>query len=143
MGLTALAEAGLLVQAHLLAAAAAILLGIVQFARRKGTRWHKTLGWAWIGCAAVTAVTSLFIQNLNEGGYSLTHLFTVITIIGLPIAVYAIRSGDVLLHRNTMIAVYTGALIIAFFFTLTPGRLLHRILFGEPPPAAAAPATRP
>ncbi len=139
MGLAALAEAGLLVQTHLVAASLAIVLGFAQFVGRKGTTLHRALGWSWVASAVVTALTSLFIQNLNEGGYSLIHLLTVGTIIGLPIAIHAIRNGDVLLHRNVMLALYAGALMIAFIFTLTPGRLLHRVLFGETPAAVSTP----
>jgi uncharacterized membrane protein len=141
MSFAALAEAGVLVQTHLIAASLAIVLGFAQFVGRKGTRIHRAIGWSWVVSATVTALTSIFIQNLNEGGYSLTHLLTIGTIIGLPIAIHAIRNGDVLLHRNVMLALYAGALMIAFIFTLTPGRLLHRVLFGEAP--AAAPAADP
>lgn len=130
MDWTPLIEAGPLVQGHIIAAAASVLLGLIQFVGRKGTRVHKTLGWAWVGLIAVTAGTSLFMRNLNDGGFSFTHGFTALAAIGVPAAIVAIRRGDVLKHRNFMVAVYVGALLIAGAFTLTPGRLLHEALFG-------------
>ena len=129
MNWTPLIEAGLLVQGHIAAAVASAGVGLLQFVGRKGTAVHKTLGWVWIGLVAVTAFTSLFMRNLNDGGFSLTHGFTALAAIGVPGAVLAIRRGDVLLHRNFMFAVYVGGLLIAGAFTLTPGRLLHDVMF--------------
>lgn len=136
MDWTPLIEAGPLVQGHIIAAVVSALVGAAQFVGRKGSSVHKTLGWIWIGLIAITAGTSIFMRNLNDGGFSLTHGFTALAALGVPAAVLAIRRGDVLLHRNFMVAVYVGGLLIAGAFTLTPGRLLHDVLFvgeGSPP----------
>jgi uncharacterized membrane protein len=34
-------------------------------------------------------------------------------------------------HRNAMIAIFTGALVIAGIFTFWPGRIMHAVLFGH------------
>ena len=48
----------------------------------------------------------------------------------LVLAIRAIRRGDVKGHRNWMIGLYTGALVITGGFTLLPGRTMHLVLFG-------------
>lgn len=121
----AILEADLLTQTHLVFACVAIVLGALQFAGRKGTGLHKTIGWSWVVAMVGVAGTSLFMRNLNEGGLSFTHAFTAWTAIGLPLGIMAARRGSILRHRAFMIALYVGGLVIAAFFTLTPGRLLH------------------
>jgi uncharacterized membrane protein len=34
-------------------------------------------------------------------------------------------------HRNAMLAIFTGALIIAGAFTFAPGRIMHTTVFGN------------
>jgi len=33
-------------------------------------------------------------------------------------------------HRFSMIGIFSGALVVAGFFTFAPGRIMHKILFG-------------
>ena len=47
----------------------------------------------------------------------------------LPLAIYRIRMGDVNGHAKTMKGLFFGALVIAGFFTLVPGRLLGNLLW--------------
>jgi len=44
---------------------------------------------------------------------------------------HAARRGRVEAHRYTMISVHVGGIWIAGLFTLLPGRLLHRAVFGS------------
>jgi len=48
----------------------------------------------------------------------------------LPLAVLRARRHEVARHRSAMIALFTGALVIAGAFTLLPGRIMHAVLFG-------------
>jgi uncharacterized membrane protein len=41
-----------------------------------------------------------------------------------------VRRGNISGHRNAMLGLYVGGLLIAGGFTLFPGRLLHRVFFG-------------
>jgi uncharacterized membrane protein len=123
-------QAPLLTQIHIVCAILAIVLGAVQFLKRKGTSWHKRIGWAWVAIMVVVAGTSLFMRDLNEGQLSITHAFTILTVFALPGAIYAIRKGAILQHRALMMMLYIGGLTIAAVFTLMPGRLLHKVLFG-------------
>ena len=48
----------------------------------------------------------------------------------LPLGVYYARSHRVRGHKLTMRGLFAGALVIAGIFTLVPGRIMHRVLFG-------------
>ena len=56
------------------------------------------------------------------------HLFTLLTIVSLPRAVYRARTHDVRGHRANMIGLFTGGLVIAGLFALIPGRFLGNAL---------------
>ena len=77
----------------------------------------------------VTAISSLFIRELNHGAFSLIHFFSGWTLVGLPMGVAFARRHQVKLHRRTMTGLYLGGLIIAGVFTFVPGRLMWRMFF--------------
>jgi uncharacterized membrane protein len=125
-----LLNASWLTQLHIACAVGAIVLGALQFLGKKGSDFHKKVGWSWVAIMVVVATTSLFMRDLNDGGLSITHAFTALTVFALPAAIYAIRKGAVLQHRALMLMLYVGGLFIALAFTITPGRLLHKVFFG-------------
>jgi uncharacterized membrane protein len=45
-------------------------------------------------------------------------------------ALWNVRRGNIRGHRNAMLGLYWGGLLIAGGLTLLPGRLLHRLFFG-------------
>ena len=112
---------------HLSAAVAALLLGIVMLARRKGTRSHKLIGRTWASLMLAVAISSLWLPSFLHFGW--IHLFTLLTLIALPRAIWKIRHGDVPGHAKSMKALFFGALLIAGLFTLVPGRLLGNLLW--------------
>ena len=118
------------IQAHVMAAVAAFGLGLILFLNRKGSRFHKLMGWTWVGLMATTAGSSLFITGLNGDHYSLIHGLTAFTLLMLPIGVMAARRHDVVRHRRTMTGLFLGALIVAGAFTFLPGRLMWSLFFG-------------
>jgi uncharacterized membrane protein len=119
------------VQVHVLAALTAAVLGIVQFAGRKGTLPHRTIGWVWAVAMAVTALSSVaMVGSCAVKGFSVIHLLTAFTLFTLPVAVWHGRRGRVAEHRRDMISLYVGAMVIAGAFTLMPGRLMHDIVVG-------------
>jgi uncharacterized membrane protein len=120
----------LMIQVHIIAALAALGVGTVILFRRKGAGLHKTLGWAWVVAMGVTAVSSLFITGLNGNFYSFIHLLSGWTIIGLPMAIYAIRSGKVQTHRRAMTGMFVGGLLIAGALTFLPGRFMFEFFLG-------------
>ena len=130
MTLAPLATASPAILIHLASTLTALGLGILMLVRRKGTVSHKTLGWAWVILMAIAAGSSFFITGLNPAGFSPIHLLSVITLLALPWAIYAIRRRNVRSHRWTMISIFTGGLVVAGIFTLLPGRLLGGVVFG-------------
>ena len=121
------------VMIHLGTALPALLLGPIILFRRKGDKRHKLLGRIWVGLMLVTAIASAFIRAPGAGvagtGFSFIHIFTVWTLISVPMGLYFIRRGNQKAHRDTMTGLYAG-LCIAGAFTLIPGRLLGNMVFG-------------
>lgn len=128
--LARIAEAPLVIRVHLLAALTALSIGIVLMMRVKGTALHKALGWSWVAAMGITAVSSLFIRELNHGAFSFIHLLSGWTIVGLPGAVYAIKRGKVATHRRAMTGMFVGGLLLAGLFAFIPGRLLWTVFLG-------------
>ena len=118
------------IQLHIAAALTALLLGTVQLIGVKGTTAHRIIGWTWVIAMAITAVSSLFIRQINPGSFSFIHLLSGWTIIGLPMAVYAARKHRVLAHRRAMTGMFVGGLIVAGALTFLPGRLMWGVFFG-------------
>lgn len=67
-------------------------------------------------------------QFLNHFG--LIHTFSLLDLVSLPTAYFAARRGDLYLHRAAMISLYVGGLLIAGALAFSPGRMLHKWLFG-------------
>lgn len=125
-----IAEAPLVVRVHLFAALTALAIGTVLMMRVKGTALHRLLGWTWVLAMGTTAVSSLFIRELNHGAFSFIHLLSGWTIVGLPGAVYAIKRGKVAIHRRAMTGMFVGGLLLAGLFAFIPGRLLWTVFLG-------------
>jgi uncharacterized membrane protein len=104
----------------------ALPLGAYILLRRKGGRLHRLLGRVWAGLMVTTAISSFW---LGDEGLSFIHLFSMMTLISVPLAIFWIRRGDVQRHQRTMTYVYIG-LVVAGLFAFTPGRLFATWLFG-------------
>lgn len=103
-----------------------LFLGIPVLLMKKGTRRHKLLGRIWATLMMITAISSFWLQGLI-GTIGPIHIFSVVTLISIPRAVWAIRKGDVATHQRAMIGPYIG-LVIAGLFSFMPGRLLGNIV---------------
>jgi uncharacterized membrane protein len=113
------------------AAMSAFVLGLVQFAAPKGTLPHRTLGWIWVLLMASVAVSSFWIHQIRLlGPWSPIHLLSIFTLTMLPLAVWCAHQHRVADHRRIMIALFSGALVVAGLFTLLPGRIMHAVVFG-------------
>jgi uncharacterized membrane protein len=132
MSLAPLLDASPAIQVHAFAAMAAFALGAVQLAAPKGTLPHRTVGWIWVALMVIVSATAFFIHELRLWGpWSPIHLLAIFTLATLPLAVLHARRHRVISHRNAMIAIFTGALVIAGLFTFLPGRLMHAVVFGQ------------
>ncbi len=124
-----LARASPLVQFHVVTVFIALVLGPVQFALPKGTRAHRAIGWVWVSALGATALASLFIREMNHGGFSPIHLFSAMTLIGLPLGIFAAHGGRRHAHARAMIGLYIG-LVIAGLTAIAPGRMVWDMFFG-------------
>ncbi|MDB5743836.1 MAG: hypothetical protein JWR68_2151 [Polaromonas sp.] len=123
---------------HLAAAASATVIGpVALWARLAGLqrpRLHRAFGYAWVTLMLFTAVSALFIRDFrlpNLGGYTPIHLLVPITFAGLFGAFWALREGNIRLHRRSMLGTYIGGNLIAGAFTLVPGRYLGNLLWNS------------
>ena len=131
MNLAPLTNAPFAIQLHAYAALAAFTLGLMQLARTKGTGSHRAWGYAWVGLMLVIAISSFWIQDMRVWGpWSPIHLLSIMVLVMLPLAIYFARVHRIRGHKLTMLGIFSGALIIAGIFTLVPGRIMHRVLFG-------------
>jgi len=132
VSLAPLLDATPAIQLHAFAAIAAFALGAVQLAAPKGTLPHRTVGWIWVALMTVVAASSFWIHELRIWGpWSPIHLLAIFTLVMLPLAIMHARRHNVSRHRNAMISIFTGALVIAGLFTFAPGRIMHAVLFGH------------
>lgn len=118
------------IKLHVLAAVAAFFVGLVMLARPKGDKLHKIIGWSWVVLMTATALSSLFITELNGDFYSFIHLISGWTLIALPMAIYLVRQGKVRQHARTMVGLFVGGMLIAGGLTLLPGRLMWALFLG-------------
>lgn len=118
------------IKIHLVTAVAALALGAVLMAVRKGRTFHRAAGWAWVGLVSVTAGATLFITSLNHGSWSWLHLLTGWVLIGLPLAVFAAKRHAVARHRRHMMGLFYGGFAINVFVAFLPGRALWMTFFG-------------
>ncbi len=121
---------------HAFFALIAVPVGLYILLTKKGTQKHKSTGRIWTLFLLIVSFTALFIQAINPGEYSLIHLLIPWTIGSLIYSIWSIRKFQKTklqkykkAHMYSMIGVYVGALLVAGFFTLMPGRLFYEILF--------------
>ena len=132
MSLAPLLNAAPVIQIHAFAAIGAFALGLVQLAAPKGTLPHRTIGWIWVALMAVIAVSSFWIHELRiVGPFSPIHLLSIFTLVMLPLAVMHARRHNVTRHKQAMIGIFTGALLVAGAFTFLPGRIMHAVALGN------------
>ena len=131
MSLAPLLEAAPAIPVHAFAAMAAFVLGVIQFAAPKGTLPHRTIGWIWVVLMLAVALSSFWIHQLKVWGpWSPIHLLSIFTLVMVPLGVWRAHRHRVTDHRRIMIAVFSGALVVAGLFTLLPGRIMHAVIFG-------------
>ena len=130
MSLEPLLTASPVIQLHLAAALAALVIGTVQFAGAKGTLPHRTLGIAFVATMAVTALSAIFIRSSPDGGFSWIHVFIPLSLFGLVGLVRSVRRAGSRSHRRIVSLLFFGSLIIPGLFAFMPGRLLHTLVTG-------------
>ena len=114
---------------HLATLAVVLVITPVMMLRRRGDNRHRFLGWIWAVCLFLAALVSLDMREINDGGFSLIHILSVVTLIGVPVLILSARRRDIKRHRGQARAFVVGALLIAGFFTFPFDRMLGSWLF--------------
>ena len=114
---------------HLATIAVALALTPAVLWRRRGTPQHRQFGYVWVSMLAITALLTFDIRMINQGNFSVIHLLSVLTLVGLARVVMTARSRDLRSHRQAVRQLALGALLIAGFFTFPFDRLLGHWLF--------------
>lgn len=115
---------------HLATVIPAIPLGAYVLVSRKGGPNHRLLGRIWLGLMFATALSTVFIRDINNGQFSFIHVFTVLTFIAVPQALISARRGRIEEHKRHLVGFYSGALLIAGLFSFLPGRTMWHWAFG-------------
>lgn len=104
-------------------------LGLYLLLAPKGTPMHKQLGMLWITLMVVTALSTLFI---HEGmRLSWIHIFVPLTLRAAWLTISKARRGDIKGHRNEIVSLYLGALMIPGVWAFAiEGRLMNAMLLG-------------
>ena len=132
MSLAPLLDAAPAIELHAFAALTAFALGMGQLSAPKGTLPHRTIGWIWVTLMAIVSLSSFWIHELRLwGAWSPIHLLSIFTLAMLPLAVWAAHRHAVDRHRRAMTGLFFGALVIPGLFTLMPGRIMHKVVFGD------------
>ena len=113
---------------HVSTVVPALLLGGPILIMKKGTALHKALGRVWAVLMMTTALSSFWLQGL-VGTIGPIHIFSVITLVSIPRAIWAIRNGDIVTHQRAMVGPYIG-LLVAGLFAFMPGRTMGELVVG-------------
>ncbi|MEO1573283.1 MAG: DUF2306 domain-containing protein [Bacteroidota bacterium] len=131
MNWQALWNDGLVISVHALVAIFAMAVGAIQLTAPKGTLRHQWFGYVWVGTMAIVAMTSFWIHEFRWWGpFSIIHVLSLLVLATLVYSINAVRRGNVIAHRNSMVQLYVLALLLTGAFTLVPGRTMHAVLFG-------------
>lgn len=112
--------------AHIATVIPALFIGAAVLALRKGTALHKALGRLWALLMMTTALASFGLHGLT-GGIGPIHIFSIITLVSIPMAIWRARAGDIRGHQRAMLGPYIG-LLGAGLFAFLPGRLLGNLV---------------
>jgi uncharacterized membrane protein len=99
---------------HAIFASVAILMGGLQFARRKGDRRHRLSGRVYVAAMVLTALTSFFLTGMT-GGFSFLHALSLVTLGTLVYTFLSLRRGEIVAHLYSMTYLYGGLLTAGFF----------------------------
>ncbi len=118
---------------HLVVAVGALVMGPIALWLRKGSRWHRAVGYGWITLMAAAAVSSIFIRDFrlpNLFGYTAIHALTIATFFGIGLGIWHISRRNVARHRRVMQLTY-GAALLAGAFALLPDRYLGGLVWSH------------
>jgi len=134
MTLEPLFNAPLPVKIHVATVVPAFFIGTWQiFLSRKGTPFHRTAGYTYLVLMTVTAISTLWIHDVSPNGplgLSFIHFFVPLTLWGVVGALRGAWTHDIRGHRQAMVGMYIGALLVAGALAFMPGRTMYHVVFG-------------
>ncbi len=118
------------VAVHLMSVLPAVPLGLYILLTRKGGARHRLLGRIWMGLMVSTALSALFIRQINQGGFSWIHVFVPVTLVSAWAAIASARAGRIAQHRRRLVGMFLGAMVVPGLFAFAPGRVMAIWAFG-------------
>ncbi len=125
-----LSRAPMVLKIHLATILMAFAIGTAQMLGIKGTLLHRVRGWIFVVFLLFSALDALLIRDGDIWRPNPIQIFSVIVLIGLPLAVLAARRHDIAYHASAMTGIYFGSLLLAGILAFLPDRLLWRVFFG-------------
>lgn len=122
-----------LIAVHLVLALAALALGPVAMAVRKGSRWHRATGYAWVTLMLGAALSAMAIRDYrlpNIAGYTPVHLLVAMTVGGIALAMWHVSRRNIPAHRRAILFAYKGV-VIAALFSLLPTRRVGMLVWQD------------
>lgn len=117
------------VAVHVTTVLPCVPLGLFLLLAPKGTPMHKQLGKLWVVLMVITATATLFIYNGTQ--FSWIHIFVPVTYRAAWLIVSKARKGDIKGHRNEIVGLFLGALMIPGVWAfIGEGRLMNTMLLG-------------
>ena len=107
-----------MLQVHVAAAAAALLLGPAVFLRPKGDRPHRFAGYLFVIAMVLANGSALAVYDVT-GGPNFFHAMALVSLTTVSAGVVRARRGDIRAHQSCMYWAYAG-LIIALANRLSP-----------------------
>lgn len=134
MTLEPLLAAPFVIRLHLAFALVALLFGPVALMRRRRDRLHRITGYLGAAGMAGLALTAFFIASdfAVIGPFGPIHLLAPYALFSLGMAIARARQRDFVAHAAWMRGLWFSAIGVTGLLTLLPGRVLNRVLFGEP-----------
>lgn len=134
MTIAAFTDASPVVQLHTVAALVALIIGPVALYRARRDRWHRRLGYVWVGMMVFVAGSGFFIQTLAVvGPFSPIHVLSALALWSLWSGTRAAIRKDIARHQATFRSLYWYGVIVAGLFTFWPGRTLNQVFFAADP----------
>ena len=128
-----------LIATHAFAALTALLLGGWQlFFSTKGSSVHRFAGRAWVLLMLYVSVSSLWIQDLRPGKFSLLHLLSIVTVVTVSLGFAAAWRGNLANHVGNMVGSWIGLSFAFVFAVAIPQRHIPQFVLHEPLQALAA-----
>jgi len=122
----------LALQAHILCAIAAFLLGPFALFRKRRDRAHKAIGYVWFVAMGGVAISAFWLPSyFSPFHFGPLHILAALALRDLALSFWHVRRGQVEAHQKIMKGLYFGAMMVAGLLTFIPGRLFSRWLFPE------------